>query len=998
MRIDATRERALLFPAALLALFVAALSVAQPVVAQAPGVEPSFADTIEEVSGTVTAISIEDRVHNKSFDYRQLQLDDGTGIELQGGSAESLRNGAHVRIAGRRRGTTLDVAGVEVLAAPPVSGPAVETAAVEGTLAIAHSDDFAGGKSRYFYHVRRDDAGITTLAVASLPSALRGGSRVIVSGKRGADASSLQPEAITILSEPPSAAGAQSSMTALAATSNSVLVIMAKFDDNTAAPSYTAAQAQQVMATNSTSVANYYSEVSYGQQLLNVTVTPSWVKMTNLAPTCDYTSIAPAANSAALTLGSTYNASNYNFVVYLFPAQSCGWAGLAYVGYPRLAFINGTGAFGTGTIAHEMGHNFGLFHAGSLSCGSAVIGGACNVSEYGDPWDTMGNQRPMHFNARQKSILGWIPASSVKTHTSGSVTYTLSPIESGGASTYAVAIPTSSSSRTYWIEYRQPLGFDAALASYPNNGAQIRVARPFEWSYGSDDTEILDMTPGTSGNFTDSTLVVGQSYLDSTYGVNVIVLGATSSALTISVTKGGGGTAATTTALASSANPSTVGASIRFTATVNGTNPTGSVAFKDESSTISGCSAVALAGSGNSRTAACTTNALAGGTHNIVATYSGDTANAGSSSAALAQVVNKATSSTTVTSSANPSAAGASVTFTATVSGISPTGAVNFKDGANSISDCSAATLGGSGNIRTATCATSSLAAGTHSISAVYGGNASNNGSTSAVLSQVVNSAPPPVGDSLVNSSFETPALSGGYQYNPSASGIGWTFSSASGIQGNGSAWGAARAPDGTQTAFIQATGRISQTVSLNAGSYTLSFLAARRSCCVSPYLQPIRVTVDGIQIGSLVSPAGTSFSPFSIPFSVASAGAHTLTFTGTDPDDKTTFIDNVTLSVGGGSTTLSSSLNPARTNRSVTFTATVTGSAPTGTVRFSSNGSAIPGCTAVALSGSGNSKTVSCLTSFATNGTYSIVASYSGDGNNAARSSPALSQIVKRR
>jgi hypothetical protein len=153
--------------------------------------------------------------------------------------------------------------------------------------------------------------------------------------------------------------------------------------------------------------------------------------------------------------------------------------------------------------------------------------------------------------------------------------------------------------------------------------------------------------------------------------------------------------------------------------------------------------------------------------------------------------------------------------------------------------------------------------------------------------------APPP---SLVNPSFEIPALGGGYQYNPNAAGIGWTFSPNSGIQGNGSAWGAAPAPNGTQTAFIQGTSTITQTLSLNAGSYTLSFQAARRSCCVAPYVQPIKVTVDGTQIGSLVSPASTSFAAVSIPFSVATTGAHTLTFTGTDPNDKTTFIDNVTV------------------------------------------------------------------------------------------------------
>jgi len=148
----------------------------------------------------------------------------------------------------------------------------------------------------------------------------------------------------------------------------------------------------------------------------------------------------------------------------------------------------------------------------------------------------------------------------------------------------------------------------------------------------------------------------------------------------------------------------------------------------------------------------------------------------------------------------------------------------------------------------------------------------------------------------LVNASFEIPGLSGGYQYNPSAPGIGWTFSANSGIQGNGSAWGAAAAPAGTQTAFVQVTSTITQTLNLNAGSYTLSFQAARRSCCVSPYVQPVKVTIDGTQIGSLVSPANTTFSNFSIPFSVATSGAHTLSFTGTDPADKTTFIDAVVI------------------------------------------------------------------------------------------------------
>jgi hypothetical protein len=90
--------------------------------------------------------------------------------------------------------------------------------------------------------------------------------------------------------------------------------------------------------------------------------------------------------------------------------------------------------------------------------------------------------------------------------------------------------------------------------------------------------------------------------------------------------------------------------------------------------------------------------------------------------------------STTVVSSGNPSAPGTSVTFTAAVTSAesNATGMVTFKDGSTTLGT---GALNGAG---VATYSTASLAAGTHGITAVYGGDTYNAGSTSSVLTQTV--------------------------------------------------------------------------------------------------------------------------------------------------------------------------------------------------------------------------------------------------------------------
>jgi hypothetical protein len=240
---------------------------------------------------------------------------------------------------------------------------------------------------------------------------------------------------------------------------------------------------------------------------------------------------------------------------------------------------------------------------------------------------------------------------------------------------YAVKIPAATN-RIYWLEYRRPIGFDAGLASYPNNGAQLRLTAPFETlcggCSGAIDSEFLDMTPATSA-FTDGTLVAGSSFTDTKYGITMNVISATAGGLTVQVVGPGSTSTVTTTSIASSDPTATFGVSVTFTATVTGSAPTGTVAFKDNGVTLAGCAAVALTGSGNTRTASCTTSALAVGTHSVVAQYSGNASNSPSSSSPLSQIVDALPTSTNVALAAAGASAGAS-SYT---SGFSPASVIN---------------------------------------------------------------------------------------------------------------------------------------------------------------------------------------------------------------------------------------------------------------------------------------------------------------------------------
>jgi hypothetical protein len=94
---------------------------------------------------------------------------------------------------------------------------------------------------------------------------------------------------------------------------------------------------------------------------------------------------------------------------------------------------------------------------------------------------------------------------------------------------------------------------------------------------------------------------------------------------------------ATTTAVSSSANPSTVGQQVTYTATVSPAPDSGTVTFTDGGTAIPGCSSVPV----SSGTANCATTYGATGSHIIAASYAGDTNFDPSISPSLGQAVAK---------------------------------------------------------------------------------------------------------------------------------------------------------------------------------------------------------------------------------------------------------------------------------------------------------------------------------------------------------------------
>ena len=160
---------------------------------------------------------------------------------------------------------------------------------------------------------------------------------------------------------------------------------------------------------------------------------------------------------------------------------------------------------------------------------------------------------------------------------------------------------------------------------------------------------------------------------------------------------------------------------------------------------------------------------------------------------------------------------------------------------------------------------------------------------------------PPPNPPQLADGSFETPVMTspppGNWSYNPAGS--PWTFSSQSGISGNGSAFtnGNPNAPDGVQVGLLQANNSMSQIAVGDAGTYKLIGFIAAQSGTATP---SVDFQVDGTSIDTITT-ASSSYINYTSPSFTLAAGSHFFFFVGLggSSPDRTLFMDALTIVPG---------------------------------------------------------------------------------------------------
>lgn len=392
------------------------------------------------------------------------------------------------------------------------SGGAAATAGEEvevtGELTVLFIDDFEQKSAKILYQLKDAKSGkVFNLHFSGEPpKKLRTGSGITVRGRAKdkdiylfEDSTGAQLQ--EIVASAPAVAGEQKT-----------IVIVADFLDAVVACSSDDIQSRIFTDPLNKSVDDLYQEMSFGQVWLTGDVVGPFTINYATTSACDIGAWASDADAAAIASGVDLSA--FNRKIYVLPRTNpCNYTGVGTVGgSPSSSWI--FRCDGSDTFAHEFGHNLGMHHASTPT------------NEYGDTSDIMGygGFGLRQINGPHQDQMGWMsPEQMMGVLESG--TYMISPIEQSPAEALApqiLIVPKPDTGESYYLSYRQPLGFDAGLSSTYLTGVNIHRHQP----------------DSATRSYFLASLGDGQSFSDSVNNVTVNQLSHTSGYVTIQVQVG----------------------------------------------------------------------------------------------------------------------------------------------------------------------------------------------------------------------------------------------------------------------------------------------------------------------------------------------------------------------------------------------------------------------------------------------------------------------------
>jgi hypothetical protein len=313
------------------------------------------------------------------------------------------------------------------------------------------------------------------------------------------------------------------------------------FEDSLQEPQTEALAWEAIRQLNS-----YFGEVSFGKIFYLADVPPLIMLPRSRAwYTADYDTtgsnspIMNDAKEAARAMG--YNPDNYQHytVIYTGGGGPGSFGGLGSVGGPNVWLRTAS----VGVLAHEIGHNVGLWHGNSwdvnrpasgswnTSMSQDVIGGGRN-GEYGHSYDVLGSSGSFagnkgHFMAHHKNLMNWMPTETVATASTSGVyrVFQMDQPVLDSAQRYALRIPKDAG-RDYWVEFRQKYNGDhrwfrdGVLLHWGRWGQNTDVA-----TVGSNrGGQLLDTTPGSADGKNDAPIVIGRTFSDLESGIHITPL------------------------------------------------------------------------------------------------------------------------------------------------------------------------------------------------------------------------------------------------------------------------------------------------------------------------------------------------------------------------------------------------------------------------------------------------------------------------------------------